>query len=106
MKCPIKNPGDLGLIIRTVRKNARVRRDDLAASIGVSQQFAFDVEQGKPSIQFGRMLRILQELGIALNVEVPDEIADNLDKLKNQEHRVKGQKQTRKRRSSTAGKNT
>ena len=82
MKYPIHTTEDLGLIIRAVRKNARVRRDDLAASLKLSQQFAFDAERGKPTIQFGRLLRILKELGIALNVEVPDEVAGILSALK------------------------
>jgi transcriptional regulator with XRE-family HTH domain len=96
MKYPIGSPEDLGLIIRSVRKHARVRRDDLAASVGVSQQFAFDVERGKPTIQFGRMLRILQELGIRLNVEVPDDIGgSSLDELK-QEQQTRQAKRTLK----------
>lgn len=48
----------------------------------MSQQFAFDAERGKPTIQFGRLLRILKELGIALNVEAPDEVTSTLEALK------------------------
>ncbi len=91
MKYPIRTPEDLGLIIRAVRKNARVRRDDLAASLKLSQQFAFDAERGKPTIQLGRVLRILNELGIALSVEVPDDVAGTLHTIK-----VRAQEKARK----------
>jgi len=82
MKKTIDSPEDLGLLIRAVRKSSRVRQDDLSAMAGVSRQFAIDVERGKPTAQFGRVLLLLKELGIALTADIPDEAAEVLDKLR------------------------
>lgn len=81
MKHTIHTPEDLGRIIRAVRKSTGVRQDDLAGTVRVSRQFAIDVERGKPTIQFGRMLLLLKELGIALSVEIPDEASRTLATL-------------------------
>jgi DNA-binding XRE family transcriptional regulator len=72
MKHPIQSSEDLGLIIRAVRKSTAVRQDDLAGAAHVSRQFTVDVEKGKPTVQLGRVLLLLKELGIALQVDIPD----------------------------------
>ncbi|MCE4554902.1 helix-turn-helix domain-containing protein [Roseateles cellulosilyticus] len=59
-----------------------MRQDDLAGAAGVSRQFAVDVEKGKPTIQLGRVLLLLQELGISLSVDIPDEASKTLSMLK------------------------
>jgi len=82
MRIPIRSAADLGLAIRAVRRHSRVRIDDLAATAGVSKQFTQDVEHGKPTIQFGRMLKVLAELGIPLELDIPDEAAPALAALK------------------------
>jgi transcriptional regulator with XRE-family HTH domain len=81
MKHPINSAADLGLVIRAVRKSTHVRQDDLAGAVRVSRQFTHDVEQGKPTVQLGRVLLLLRELGIALNVDIPDEASRTLATL-------------------------
>jgi len=83
MKKTIASPEDLGLLIRAVRKSTNVRQDDLSAVAGVSRQFAIDVERGKPTAQLGRVLLLLQELGITLTADIPEEAAEILEKLRN-----------------------
>ena len=63
---------DLGRLIRDQRKRQGLRQTDLAAIIGASHVFVGDVEKGKPSVQLGRVLRLLDELGLELRVSVPD----------------------------------
>ena len=82
MRIPIQSTIDLGLAIRAVRRHSRVRIDDLAATAGVSKQFTQDVEHGKPTVQFGRMLKVLTELGIPLELDIPDEAASALATLR------------------------
>lgn len=82
MKHRIDCAEDLGLVIRAVRKSTDVRQDDLAGTAGVSRQFAVDVEKGKPTVQLGRVLRLLQELGIILSAEIPDDASAELSKLR------------------------
>lgn len=77
----IRSPEDLGLVVRAVRKAAGVRQDDLAGIARVSRQFAVDVERGKPTLQLGRALRVLAELGISLQVELADDAAAQLERL-------------------------
>jgi len=51
MKTPVNSVSDIGLVVRAVRRASQVRLDDLAACAcaGVSNQFASDLDHGKPS---------------------------------------------------------
>ncbi len=98
MKHPINSAADLGLIIHAVRKSAHVRQDDLAGVVRVSRQFTHDVEQGKPTVQLGRVLLLLKELGIALNVDIPDEASRTLATL--QPSRPRARRNTAQRKDS------
>lgn len=48
--------------------------DDLAGSAGVGPVFVREVERGKTTVQLGRVLQLLAELGIELQADVPDEV--------------------------------
>lgn len=85
MKHSILSVEDLGLAIRAVRKSAQVRQDDLAGAVGVSRRFTAEVERGKPTVQFGRVLRLLDELGIALSIDIPDDASRALAVLKSRQ---------------------
>lgn len=82
MQVLIHSAEDLGLAIRAARKSAQLRQDDLAGTAQVSRQFAFDVERGKPTVQLGRVLRLLQELGVPLSVELDPQAYDSLQRLR------------------------
>jgi transcriptional regulator with XRE-family HTH domain len=82
MKHAIRSSKDLGLVVRAVRKSTHLRQDDLAGAAHVSRQFAIDVEKGKPTVQLNRVLLLLNELGIGLNVEIPDAASEALSILK------------------------
>lgn len=75
MSFRIDTPKELGRLVRAVRKTQGLRQDDLAAMIGASHVFLGDVERGKGSVQLGRVLAVLRELGIAVHLEVPPEAA-------------------------------
>ena len=82
MRIPIRSPADLGLAIRAARRSSHVRIDDLAATAGVSKQFTSDAEHGKPTMQFGLVLKLLAELGVPLEVDIPEEAASALAALR------------------------
>lgn len=82
MQVPITSTGDLGEIIRSVRKAAGIRIDDAAAMTGVSKQFASDVEHGKPTVEFGRVLLLLKELGIELHASITSDAEKELAQLR------------------------
>ncbi|XHS79709.1 helix-turn-helix domain-containing protein [Burkholderiaceae bacterium UC74_6] len=82
MQVPITSTGDLGEIIRSVRKASGIRIDDAAAMTGVSKQFASDVEHGKPTVEFGRVLLLLKELGIELHASITSDAEKELAQLR------------------------
>lgn len=63
---------ELGSLIRLQRKRQGLRQADLASLVGASHVFLGDAEKGRPTVQLGRVLQLLDELGIALYVEVPE----------------------------------
>jgi transcriptional regulator with XRE-family HTH domain len=68
----IRSVADLGVLVRAARKEAQVRIDDFAATMGMSKQFMTDLELGKPGVQLGKVLQVLEELGLHVYVDVPD----------------------------------
>ena len=82
MQITIQSAEDLGLVVRAVRRNSKVRLDDLAATTGVSKQFASDVEHGKPTVQFGLVLKVLAELGVPLTLDIPQDADQELGELR------------------------
>lgn len=73
MQVTIHTVSDLGLALRATRKAQGVRGDDLAGAAGVGHVFLIDVEHGKDTVQLGRVLRLLDEAGLRLTVDVPTE---------------------------------
>jgi y4mF family transcriptional regulator len=82
MKHSILSPLDLARVIRAARKSVKVRQDDLAGAVGVSRQFAVDVEKGKPTVQLGKVLQLLNELGVVLSVDLPEEASRAYEQLR------------------------
>lgn len=68
MRIAVTSVESVGVAIRAVRKVSGIRQDDVP---GVSHMFLRDLEKGKESVQFGRVLKVLDELGIRLVLEVP-----------------------------------
>lgn len=75
MKVDIDSPATLGLLVRASRKAMALRQDDAAGSIGVSENFLGKVERGAERVQWGKLFQVLQELGLQVSVEVPEEYA-------------------------------
>lgn len=71
MKIRIEQPAQLGSIVRQVRKQHRLRQDDTAAAVGVSENFLGKIENGGETIQWGKLLSVLHGLGIHVYVDVP-----------------------------------
>ena len=82
MKIPIKSVADLGLLARATRRGNHLRLDDVAGSANLGPVFVGDVEHGKETVQFGRVLRLLDELGIELIADVPQAALGEIEKLK------------------------
>lgn len=72
MLVPISNVADLGMLLRATRKSQGVRLDDAAGSAGLGPVFAGEVERGKETVQLGLVLKLLEEVGLQLKVDVPE----------------------------------
>ena len=69
----IINPEQLGAAIRTRRRQLKVTQKDLAMTCGTGLRFIIDLEKGKPTCQIGKILQILQALGLKFQITIPGE---------------------------------
>ena len=79
MKIPIDNAAAIGKVVRASRKAQKIRQDDAAGSIGVSENFLGKIERGSESVQWGKLFRVLEGLGIRVMVDVPESVANHLN---------------------------
>ena len=79
MKIPIASAAHIGKVVRASRKAQKIRQDDAAGSIGVSENFLGKIERGSHSVQWGKLFQVLQGLGIRVMVDVPDSVAAYLN---------------------------
>ena len=79
MKIPIDNAAAIGKVVRASRKAQRIRQDDAAGSIGVSENFLGKIERGSESVQWGKLFQVLDGLGIRVMVDVPESVATYLN---------------------------
>ena len=75
MKIPIDNAAAIGKVVRASRKAQKIRQDDAAGSIGVSENFLGKVERGSESVHWGKLFQVLAGLGIRVVVDVPESLA-------------------------------
>ena len=75
MKIPIDNAAAIGKVVRASRKAQKIRQDDAAGSIGVSENFLGKVERGSDSVQWGKLFLVLEGLGVRVMVDVPEHVA-------------------------------
>ena len=59
--------------VRKARKKQKVSQTVLSQASNVGLRFVGDIERGKPSVQFDKLLAVLMSLGISLKLELPQE---------------------------------
>lgn len=79
MKIPIENAAAIGKVVRASRKAQKIRQDDAAGSIGVSENFLGKIERGSESVQWGKLFQVLEGLGVKVTVDVPESVATYLN---------------------------
>ena len=77
MNVPLISVLQAGIAIRTLRRRAGIRIDDFALTAGVSKQFLTDLDNGKATVQMGKVLDLLQRLGVKVTMDMAPE--DTLD---------------------------
>ena len=64
-------PKIVGELIKSSRKGMRVTQKDLAMTSGTGLRFIIEMEKGKPTCQLGKVLTVLQTLGIKIELAPP-----------------------------------
>ncbi len=61
----------IGNTIRDTRKRLQITQKELALTSGTGLRFIIDLEKGKPTCETGKVLLVLQTLGIRLELLPP-----------------------------------
>lgn len=61
-------PQELGTAIRNTRRAQGLRQDQLAAAANVGVRFIIEAEAGKPTAQIGKVLTVLDALGLTVTI--------------------------------------
>lgn len=64
----IQDTTQIGAAIREARKRLKVTQKDLAMTSGTGLRFVIDLERGKPTCQIGKVLQVLQALGLRISL--------------------------------------
>jgi len=64
----IQSSQQLGSAIRARRRQLKATQKDLAMTCGTGLRFIIDLEKGKPTCQIGKMLQVLQALGLKFQI--------------------------------------
>lgn len=64
-------PKTIGEAVRKTRKLLNVTQKDLALTSGTGLRFIIDLEKGKPTAQIGKIITVLNTLGIQLDLKHP-----------------------------------
>lgn len=88
MNISIDNAAALGRVVRAARKAQKIRQDDAAGSIGVSENFLGKIERGSESVQWGKLFQVLGGLGIRVMVDVPESVADYLNETSSRDNKT------------------
>ncbi len=61
----------IGALVKTTRKAIGATQKDLALTSGTGLRFIIDLEKGKSTCQFGKVLTVLHTLGISMSFTPP-----------------------------------
>jgi len=68
----VKSTKDLGGLLRKKRKDQGLTQAQVAEYCGLSPRFISEVERGKASAEIGKVLYLLETLGVDLIVDTRD----------------------------------
>ena len=67
----VRKMEDVAEIVRRTRKAQKISQTVLSQASNVGIRFVGDIERGKPTIQFDKLMAVLTSLGIAVKMELP-----------------------------------
>ncbi|MER9306236.1 helix-turn-helix transcriptional regulator [Mesorhizobium sp. M0293] len=62
----IASPPDLGRLVRAAREQRRFSQQEFADLAGVGRRFLSELENGKPTLELGKVLKVTNAAGIVL----------------------------------------
>ena len=62
----ISTSSDIGRLVRARRKKSGVTQEQAAALMGVGVRFLSELERGKETAELGKVLRVLERIGLEL----------------------------------------
>jgi HTH-type transcriptional regulator/antitoxin HipB len=65
----VKSVDDIGRLVRAHRKTQSATQAEFASLCGVGVRFISDLENGKPTMELGKVLHVLQCLGLEVSIE-------------------------------------
>lgn len=65
----VSDPESLGNLIRTKRKEMKLTQQELAGASGTGLRFISELEQGKSTCQIGKIMQVLEMLGVELHAQ-------------------------------------
>jgi HTH-type transcriptional regulator/antitoxin HipB len=69
----IRSIRDLAAVLHGRRIDLGLSQANLASRAGVSRKWVYELEAGKATAEFGLILRVLDALGLALDLAAPDD---------------------------------
>ena len=69
-KLQVRSSDELGLLVERTRKSRGYSQQAFADLAGVGRRFVSEVENGKPTAEIGKVLRVLTALGIDMELRV------------------------------------
>ena len=60
---------DIGRLVRAHRKSQAATQAEFASLCGVGVRFISDLENGKPTMELGKVLHVLQCLGLEVSIQ-------------------------------------
>lgn len=64
-------PQELGKFIRDTRKSLGVTQKSLALAAGTGLRFLIELEKGKETSEIGKVLKVLNTLGVQITLTAP-----------------------------------
>lgn len=74
MKVPVKSVADIGQVIRITRISQDLDQLTAAQLSNAGQSFLSHLENGKETAQIGKVLQVLESLGIGVELSLPPDV--------------------------------
>ena len=89
VKMKVKNIKQLGAVSKIVRQSQSLDQETAGLLSGNGLTFISQFENGKETVQIGRVLNLLEQLGVELEINLPPNLSEKtIDKL-NKLHNIK-----------------